>query len=224
MEPEKVPSGFLFVGGSDQSDKSDRSDRCDLEAGRLRSTERPYFWGICWGFALNLLYLQKYIYAMVLDVILYILVFSLIIAGLVGCFLPVLPGPPLSLAGYLLLLLTPSEGGVTWWSITILTILTAFTIIADFVLPALGVKVFGGTKWGNWGCILGSIVGLFFAPWGIIIGPFVGAFLLEYIYCHQLKTSLLSATGSFVGFVVGSGLKVVVCLVIFLSAIIALFF
>ncbi|MDE6267441.1 MAG: DUF456 domain-containing protein [Muribaculaceae bacterium] len=161
---------------------------------------------------------------MVLDVILYILVFSLIIAGIVGCFLPVLPGPPLSLAGYLLLLLTPSEGGVTWWTITILTILTAFTVIADIVVPALGVKVFGGTKWGNWGCILGSIVGLFFAPWGIILGPFIGAFLLEYVTSRKFQASLLSATGSFVGFVVGAGLKVVVSLVILLFAIIALFF
>lgn len=161
---------------------------------------------------------------MALDIILYILVFTLIIAGIVGCFLPVLPGPPLSLAGYLLLLLTPSEGGVTWWTITILTILTAITVIADFVVPALGVKVFGGTKWGNLGCIIGSIVGLFFAPWGLIIGPFAGAFLFEFLYCRHMKTSLLAATGSVVGFVVGAGLKVVVALVILMFAIVALFF
>ena len=161
---------------------------------------------------------------MAIDIILYILVFTLIIAGLIGCFLPVLPGPPLSLAGYLLLLFTPSEGGVTWWTITILTIMTAFTVIADFVVPALGVKVFGGTKWGNLGCIIGSIIGLFFAPWGIILGPFIGAFLLEFLYCRQWKLSLMSATGSFVGFVVGSGLKIVVVLFILLAAIIALFF
>ncbi|MDE7152949.1 MAG: DUF456 domain-containing protein [Muribaculaceae bacterium] len=161
---------------------------------------------------------------MAIDIILYILVFALIITGIVGCFLPVLPGPPLALAGYLLLLFTPSEGGVTWWSITILTLMTAFTVIADIVVPALGVRVFGGTKWGNWGCIIGSIVGLFFAPWGIIIGPFAGAFLLEYATSRQLKPSLLSATGSFVGFVVGAGLKVVVTLMILLAAIVALFF
>ena len=161
---------------------------------------------------------------MAIDIILYSLVFILIIAGLVGCFLPVLPGPPLALAGYLLLLFTPSEGGVTWWTITILSIMTAFTVIADFVVPALGVKIFGGTKWGNWGCILGSIVGLFFAPWGIILGPFIGAFLLEFLHSRKLKDSLMSGLGSFIGFIVGSGLKVVVVLIILLAAIIALFF
>lgn len=161
---------------------------------------------------------------MALDIILYILVFALIITGLVGCFLPVLPGPPLALSGYLLLLFTPSEGGVTWWSITLLTLMTAFTVIADIVVPALGVKVFGGTKWGNWGCVIGSIVGLFFAPWGVVLGPFIGAFLLEFITSRQVKASLLSATGSFVGFIVGAGLKVVVTMFIFLAAVVALFF
>lgn len=159
-----------------------------------------------------------------MDIVLYILVFALIITGLVGCFVPMLPGPPLAFLGYLLLLLTPSEGGVTWWSITILAIMTAFTIIADIVVPALGVKVFGGTKWGNWGCIIGSIIGLFYAPWGLIIGPFLGAFIFELIKCQDLKKAFMAGVGSFIGFVVGSGLKVVVTLLILIAAIIALFF
>ena len=51
--------------------------------------------------------------------------------------------------------------------------------ILDYFTPMLGSKYSGGSKWGNWGCIIGTLVGLLFLPWGIILGPFLGAVIGE---------------------------------------------
>ena len=44
--------------------------------------------------------------------------------------------------------------------------------VLDYFTPMIGSKYSGGSKWGSWGCLIGSIVGIIFlGPWGIVIGP-----------------------------------------------------
>ena len=75
-----------------------------------------------------------------------------------------------------------------------------------------GVKRFGGTSWGNWGCIIGTFTGLFlFPPWGVIIGPFAGAFIGELLGGKETHHALKAGFGAFVGFLMGTVLKVAVC-------------
>lgn len=139
-----------------------------------------------------------------------------------GCIIPGVPGPPLAFAGYLLMLCTPATAGMPWWAIAILGVLTLFTVIADLVMPMIGVKMLGGTKWGNWGCLAGAVIGLFFMPYGIILGPFIGALIFELIATKHLGRAFASALGSTVGFVLGTGLKLFVVLLIAIAAVIAL--
>ena len=106
-----------------------------------------------------------------MDILLIILGILCLLTGLAGCFLPVLPGPPVSYAGLLLLHFTDkihfSTTHLILWALLVIIVQ-----VLDYVTPMLGTKYSGGGKWGNWGCVIGTIAGLFvFPPWGVLIGP-----------------------------------------------------
>jgi uncharacterized protein YqgC (DUF456 family) len=82
--------------------------------------------------------------------------------------------------------------------------------ILDYIVPIWGTKKFGGSRSGTIGATIGLIVGLFFGPPGIILGPFIGAVVAELASGHDQKTSLRSGFGSFIGFLTGVVLKLVV--------------
>ncbi len=145
-----------------------------------------------------------------MDVVLVILAAVFLFVGLLGCILPMLPGPPLAYAGMLLLHLTDRVQFTTGQLLVWLLVVVA-TVVLDYVTPLLGSKYSGGSKWGERGCIIGTVVGLFFAPWGIIIGPFVGAVVGELLGDKELSQALKSGFGSFLGFLFGTVLKMGVC-------------
>ena len=101
--------------------------------------------------------------------------------------------------------------------------LVALTLVLDYVVPIIGTKLFGGTKYGKWGSLIGSILGMFILPWGILLGPFLGAFIGELIGNQGTSDALKSGVGSFLGFIVGTGIKVVLCAYFIAVAIDGLF-
>ncbi len=132
--------------------------------------------------------------------------FILILTGLIGSFLPVIPGPPISYGGLLLLHFL---GGLTF-SITILityALLSVLLLFLDYYLPIWTTKKFGGSKAGQWGATIGVLVGLFVGPWGIVLGPLVGAYIGELIMGRSNQDAWQSAKGAFLGFLLGTGLK-----------------
>jgi len=157
--------------------------------------------------------------------VLIILGFILLIAGIIGSFLPILPGPPLSWLGLLTLYFI--SGIPEDVLLLVITFIIAVGIqILDYFLPAMGTKKYGGSKYGAWGATIGLILGLlFFPPFGFLIGPFVGAFVAEIIFNKSnTKNALNSAWGSFMGFIVSSFMKFLVCLsflIIYIYKIIA---
>lgn len=147
-----------------------------------------------------------------MDTILLTLGFILCIVGIVGSFLPVLPGPAASWVGLLLLYLTDKVQN-NYWVLGVTLIVTITISILDYVIPAQGTKKFGGSKYGIWGTNIGLVVGLFIPPFGFILGPFVGAFVGELLYnSNDKKGALKAAIGSFIGFIVSTFMKVIVCL------------
>lgn len=94
-------------------------------------------------------------------------------------FLPVLPGPPLSYLGLLLLHFT-DKVQFTVTQLAVWGVLVVVVQLLDYITPVLGSKYGGGSKWGSWGCMIGTIAGIFiFPPWGILFGPFAGAVIGE---------------------------------------------
>lgn len=83
--------------------------------------------------------------------------------------------------------------------------------VLDYFTPMLGSKYSGGSRWGNWGCIIGTLIGLLFLPWGVIFGPFLGAVIGELLGNKEFSQALRSGVGSLIGFLLGTFLKFVVC-------------
>ncbi len=149
-----------------------------------------------------------------MDIFLLILGFLFILLGIIGSFLPVLPGPITGWVGLLILHLTAIIP-MNWTFLGITLAIAIFIWGIDYVIPAWGTKKFGGTKYGIWGSVIGLILGLILlGPFGVIIGPFVGAFIGEIIYdSKDGKRALKAAFGSFVGFMLSTGLKFITSLV-----------
>ena len=145
----------------------------------------------------------------------------LLVAGMVGCVLPVLPGHLIILIGVIAyrLMLGP-EGGVQWWSFAILIALMAISQTFEMLSGAAGAKWFGGTRWGAIGAVAGSIAGMFFLPFGLLLGPLIGAFVCEIAFAKkQGHHAAISGVGSVVGTLAGMGFKIAIGL-----AMIAWFF
>lgn len=143
-----------------------------------------------------------------MDLILIIIGIGCIIAGLIGSLLPILPGPPLSYAGLILLQLTSSPP-FGWTFMLVWALVVIVIMVLDNVIPIYGAKKYGGSSFGVWGSIAGLIIGFFFPPVGIIIGPIIGAFVGELVAGKKSDQAMRAAWGSFLGFMAGTILKII---------------
>ncbi|MBO7175373.1 MAG: DUF456 domain-containing protein [Spirochaetaceae bacterium] len=145
------------------------------------------------------------------DVFLAILGAICLLIGTVGCVVPVLPGVILAWAGllsaYFSYYCTIPTALLVATGIT-----TAIVSVLDNIIPIYLTKKTGGSKAGMWGSTIGLIAGIFVGPWGIVLGPFVGALVGELIHDNRdTKRAFKSASGAFLGFLLGTGLKLVLC-------------
>lgn len=150
-----------------------------------------------------------------MDILFLVLAFFLMLLGILGSFLPALPGPPVSWAGLLLLHLTKAVPD-DWLLLGITLALAILVFALDYIIPAVGTKKFGGSRAGMVGTVVGLLVALFFpifGIFGIIIWPFVGALVGELANKADSKTAVKAAFGSFIGFLTGTFLKFVLAMV-----------
>ena len=132
-----------------------------------------------------------------------------LLVGFVGCVVPVLPGVACAYAA--LWTLYPTPYALTNERLLVGGIVAVVAIVLDYVVPALGAKKFNCSKWGVFGCMVGTIVGIFFAPFGIILGPFLGAVAGELVAGKQASAALRGGFGALLGFIAGVLLKFVAC-------------
>jgi len=134
----------------------------------------------------------------------------LVTCGAVACVIPVLPGPLLSFCGLLCVAATATGPSV----VTLLAfgLVTAVVTVLDYVVPAMSAKQFNCSKWGTWGCFIGTLAGVFFFPLGLLLGPFLGAFLGELISGRKTLQAAKGGMGAFLGFLSGVVIKLLACL------------
>lgn len=150
-----------------------------------------------------------------MDLLLLFLGFLMMLTGILGSFLPVLPGPPVSWIGLLLLFLTKAVPN-DWWFLGITLAIALLVFAMDYFIPAVGTRKFGGSKAGMIGTTFGLIIAIvfpIFGIFGIVIWPFIGALVGEVVNNADNKTALKAAFGSFIGFLTGTFLKFVVSIV-----------
>ena len=144
--------------------------------------------------------------------VLIVLAIILCITGIIGSVVPGLPGPPLSWVGVLLAYLSHKIGGadMSMTSVLIWLGVTVMVSVLDYTIPARFTKLAGGTKAGSTGATIGMILGMFLTPIGMIPCSLLGAFLAEWLQENKsIGGALKSAVGTFIGFMLGSGLKII---------------
>ncbi len=126
---------------------------------------------------------------------------ALMLVGLAGCVIPVIPGHLFILGAAIWhRLVFGIESGVEWWTFVVLGALLAGSQIFEWVSGAAGAKWFGGTKWGAAGAVVGAVAGMFFMPFGLILGPLLGAYGFEAAFAKKgHRDALNSGVGSAVG-------------------------
>ena len=133
----------------------------------------------------------------------------LVAAGMVGCVVPVVPGPILSYCALLCLLGTSHAPTVA--VLVTFGVVTIIATVLDYVVPALGAKKFNCSKLGIVGCAIGTVIGIAFFPLGLLLGPFLGAVVGELIAGKSVGKSVWGGVGAFIGFLAGTFLKLVAC-------------
>lgn len=151
-----------------------------------------------------------------MDVFLAILGLLLVILGIIGSVLPVLPGPVTGWIGLLLLSLTKAVP-MNYYLLIITFVVAVLILILDYLIPGMGAKRFGGTKKGAVGATLGLLIGLLLPiPLGFVIGAFAGALIGELIADPKdIKRAFRSALGSFWGFLASTTMKLFTSIIFF---------
>jgi uncharacterized protein YqgC (DUF456 family) len=149
----------------------------------------------------------------------------LLIVGILGTVLPVLPGLLLSLCG-LLVYKFGTDAPLSMVHIWIFVFLTAISVVLNYVIPAKTTRKYGGTRWGSIGSIIGTIAGMFLipVPFGFLIGMFLGVFVGELLHdANDKKKAWNSTKGALIGFLYGTGFNLIVGLAMFLVVLIDIF-
>lgn len=142
----------------------------------------------------------------------------LLLVGILGTFLPVLPGLLLSLCG-LLIYKFGTDAELSMAYIWIFAILTAISVVLNYVIPARTTRKYGGTRWGSIGSVVGTVAGMLFipVPFGFLIGMFAGVFIGELLHdASDRKKAWNSTKGALIGFLYGTGFNFIVGLAMFL--------
>lgn len=132
--------------------------------------------------------------------------------GLIGCIVPIIPGPPLSYASLFILSIAKKWEPFSMAFLIVMGALMVAVLLLDYVFPAIGAKRYGASRAGVWLSIIGMLVGVFFIPpWGMFIGAFAGALIGELAFGkggHKRGMRALQAGwGVFVGNMASIGLK-----------------
>lgn len=140
----------------------------------------------------------------VLQLLLWLAVVALVLAGLVGTLLPILPGPPLVFFGLWLAALIDGYRHVGTPTLVLLGVLVLLTVVIDFVASAMGAQRVGASKHAVTGALLGSIVGAFFGIPGLLLGPFVGAVIGELAARSRIERAARVGFATWFGMLVGA--------------------
>lgn len=157
--------------------------------------------------------------------LIYLISLLLLIVGILGTLIPVLPGLLLSICG-LLLYKFGTDAPLSIAYVWIFAALTGISAILNYVIPARTNRKYGGTRWGSVGSVVGTILGMLFipVPFGFLIGMFLGVFVGELLHdASDKKKAWNSTKGAMIGFLYSTGFSFIVALAMFLVVLLDMF-
>ncbi len=146
----------------------------------------------------------------------WLLAISLVLIGLAGIILPILPGVPVVWVGLVLMAWLDGFTSVGFWTLFWLGALAFLSVIVDFIATAEGARRFGAGRLAILGATFGLLFGFFFGLVGIILGPFVGAMIGHLMGKATLDSSMRAGVGATVGVVAATLAKGLIALVMLL--------
>jgi uncharacterized protein YqgC (DUF456 family) len=148
------------------------------------------------------------------DIVAWVLAGLLMLAGVAGAVLPVLPGPLLILLGAVVFRLVHGpDAGFGLVGFVVLVLLALVSTLVDVLGSAAGAKWFGSTRWGVAGALVGGVVGIFFGLPGLVVGPLLGVLAFEMAFAKkELKDAGKSSVGTVVGATAGLAVKLGIAL------------
>ena len=144
--------------------------------------------------------------------LLWLLAIVLVITGLIGVVLPVIPGAPLLFAGLWIAAWAEGFRYVGLWTLVTLGIVAALTYGVDLWATMFGVKRFGASQRAVIGAVIGSIIGIFLGIPGVLFGPFIGAVIGELSSRRSLHSATRAGLGATIGLALGAALKLALAL------------
>ncbi|MDY6825514.1 MAG: DUF456 domain-containing protein [Thermodesulfobacteriota bacterium] len=150
-----------------------------------------------------------------INTVLIIIGIFVVLAGLAGCILPVIPGP---IVAYIALIILNLAKGWEAFGLGFMLVMAGGAVLMtllDFFVSMVGARKYGAAKAGIWGSVIGMIVGIFIIPpWGIFIGALAGAIIGEALTGRQTTEAMRVGWGVFMGNVAGIALKLAYCMVV----------
>jgi hypothetical protein len=148
---------------------------------------------------------------MAAQTLLFVLAAILIVAGIAGTVVPILPGVPLVFAGMWLAAAADNYQHVGTFTLILLGTLTLFALAIDFIASIAGAKRVGATRRAIWGASIGMIVGIFFGLIGLLLGPFIGALIGELSSGSTMHQATRVGIGTWIGLLFGTLAKIALC-------------
>lgn len=161
--------------------------------------------------------------ASLVEILSWVLGIALVLGGLVGTVLPILPGAPLVFFGLWLIAWAGDYQHVGAPTLITAAVLALLTVLIDFAASALGAKRVGASKQAVSGALLGSLIGMFLGIPGLLLGPFVGAVIGELMAQRSIERAATVGIATWIGLVLGSAAKLALCLAMVLLFVFAYF-
>ena len=159
-----------------------------------------------------------------LDVLLWVAVAALLLIGLAGIVLPVLPGTVLIFAGILLAAWIDDFARISTWTVWLAAALTLASLIADYLAAALGAKRVGASRKAVFGAVAGTVLGIFTGLWGLLFMPLAGAAIGEFLALRDLQRAGRVGIATWVGLLLGTAVKIALAFAMIGLFLAALFF
>ncbi len=159
-----------------------------------------------------------------MTILLYVLGAAALLVGLAGVVLPAIPGSALLVLGAALVAWAEGFTRMSGWTVLACALIGLAIWVVDLAAGVLGAKAFGASKWAVIGAGIGLLVGIFLGLPGIILGPAVGAIVLEYARDPSFERAMKAGAGAFLGFVLGSAVKISLAFALIGVVVLALVF